>query len=135
MTPVSTGQQRVSRRASLGAATLQEELNILMKSSPFHLQLQTAFITLDDFTKQSGLLQCQSAQDDSRSPHKAPGNTANAGGDQAGSPELPQRPVGRTQLSSLFPALPLGLFDSRVRGFVSPVVSQEVTRELKLQEF
>lgn len=34
-----------------------------------------------------------------------------------------------------FPASPLGLFDSRVRGFVSPVVSREATQELKLQNF
>lgn len=35
---------------------------------------------------------------------------------------------------SSFPASPLGLFDSQVRGFVSPVLSREATQELKLQK-
>lgn len=35
---------------------------------------------------------------------------------------------------SSFPALLLGLFDSWVRGFVSPAVSREATQELKLQK-
>lgn len=63
MTPVSTGPQRGTRRASLEAAALQKKLNYLMRISPFRLQLQAAsipqstFVTSGDFAKQSGLLQ------------------------------------------------------------------------------
>lgn len=48
----------------------------------------------------------------------------------------PQSSHGDQEVTqSSFPVLLLGLFDSRVRGFVSPVVSREGTRELKLQKF